>query len=133
MNLDCYQEVSHGINLMKKLTQALRQEGIDSTSLRLFFTADEEKIYRLAVGGGVQAIAAWQQLRDLAPQTGYWPILVGDREELEHIQENLEDFEDLFLVYDLAERISRDLINDWVVTFGLFSSMLDRAIRCRCS
>jgi hypothetical protein len=79
---------------MKKLSQTLRQAGLDTTSLRLFFTIDEEKIYRLAVSGGTQAVAIWQQLRDIVPQTDRWPVLLGDMEELERIQENLEDFED---------------------------------------
>src|SRR5437762_757052 len=57
---------------MDKRADILRAAGLDVSTLDLIFQADMETIHRLTVPG-VDAIATWEELRGLVPQTGPWP------------------------------------------------------------
>ncbi len=62
---------------MKVLLSILDHERIDRSILRTLFEQDGETTYALTVGGEV-AVNLWERLRALAPQTGRWPLLVGN-------------------------------------------------------
>ncbi len=73
---------------MEKLAEVLRAAGVDVSTLDVIFQADMETIYRLTVPGA-EAIRTWERLRGLVPQTGCWPVLLGDDENVRRLQENL--------------------------------------------
>lgn len=74
---------------MDKLAETLRAAGVDVSTLEMIFHADMEAIHRLTVPGA-EAIQTWERLRGLVPQTGYWPVLLGDDRDLEDLREHLE-------------------------------------------
>src|SRR5262249_33255975 len=49
--------------------------------------------YRLTVPGR-EAVGTWRRLRDLVPQTRHWPVLLGGKEEREHVLEQWTDMGD---------------------------------------
>ena len=62
---------------------------MDVSTLETIFQADMEAIHRLTVPGP-WAVGAWEDLRGLTEQTGYWPVLLGDDRDLENLQEHLK-------------------------------------------
>jgi hypothetical protein len=62
---------------MNELREALASAGAEVSSLALLFDNGQEPVYHLVVSGA-QAVAVWRQLRTLLPQTGCWPVLLGD-------------------------------------------------------
>lgn len=75
------------------LKDRLDEAGIDTSSLTVsritFWECPAGRISTLAVPGA-EAIAAWRTLRALVPQTGHWPVLIGDALDLEYYQEGAE-------------------------------------------
>jgi Domain of unknown function (DUF4253) len=74
---------------MDKLADILRTAGVDASTLDLIFQADMEAIHRLTVPGA-QAVETWEKLRGLVPQTGCWPVLLGDDQALQALQDQLK-------------------------------------------
>ena len=62
---------------MDKLRTILERSGIDVTSL----TPSVEG-YRLLTDNR-RSIEIWQRLRSLVPQTGYWPVLLGEVKDID--------------------------------------------------
>jgi hypothetical protein len=62
---------------MKVLAAILNSEGFDTTSLRVLFEQDGLTTFALTVDGE-SAVNDWERLRDLAPRTKRWPLLVGN-------------------------------------------------------
>jgi uncharacterized protein DUF4253 len=56
------------------LADSLRRHGVDVSSLAPVFSRGDEWIYQLMVPAE-SAVAQWQLLRDLVPETGYWPVV----------------------------------------------------------
>jgi hypothetical protein len=54
---------------------------------------------------GVEALDAWQRLRDLVPETRRWPILAGDMEEVAQVFEQLGDGFDPAATLTASEQI----------------------------
>src|SRR5947209_12029631 len=75
--------------VMDKLADVLRAAGVDVSTLDLIFQADMEAIHRLTVPGA-QSLETWERLRGLAPQTGCWPVLLGDDDNLLTLKDNLK-------------------------------------------
>ena len=74
---------------MDQLAEILCAVGADVPTLDVIFRADLETIHRLTVPGA-EAIAAWDRLRGLVPQTGCWPVLLGDDRCVQDLQEHLK-------------------------------------------
>lgn len=74
---------------MEKLADILRAAGVDVSTLDMIFQADMEAIHRLTMPG-TRAVEAWQTLRGLVPQTGCWPVLLGDDDNLLNLKDNLK-------------------------------------------
>ena len=74
---------------MDKLADILRAAGVDASTPETIFQADMEAVHRLTVPGA-EAIQTWERLRGLVPQTGYWPVLLGDERGLENLREHLK-------------------------------------------
>ena len=71
---------------MDDLRDALERNGLDASTLDLLLDTGSEQIYQLIVPG-TEAVERWGQLREIVAQTGYWPVLIGDRSALErHIE-----------------------------------------------
>jgi hypothetical protein len=66
------------------LIAVLQQHELDAASLTGFAPFAAGASYRLTVTG-VEAVATWQTLRGLVDVMGYWPVIVGDHENLETI------------------------------------------------
>src|SRR5258708_39065335 len=62
---------------MKALKMLLKSEGIDTTSLRVLFEQDGATTFALT-SDGYDVLDLWVRLRDLAPRTGRWPLVVDD-------------------------------------------------------
>jgi hypothetical protein len=73
---------------MEKLADALRQGGIDVSSLALLFETAQEKVHELIVPG-MEAIDLWRRLRARTEQTGHWPVLLGGDDRVKHLQESV--------------------------------------------
>ncbi|HEY9731280.1 MAG TPA: DUF4253 domain-containing protein [Drouetiella sp.] len=73
---------------VKDLFDKLRAANIDVTSLGQLNWPLVDMIYSLAVRGN-EAEHIWNELRRISIQTGYWPVLVADEDELDGIVENL--------------------------------------------
>jgi hypothetical protein len=71
---------------MKALRLRLAAEGIDVSSLAPLYEAGDEHGFRLSVSEDAEG--AWEVLRGLVEQTGYWPVILGDDDELERIAED---------------------------------------------
>jgi hypothetical protein len=67
-----------------ELVAVFQQHGLDASSLIGSTPFAAGASYRLTVTG-VRAVATWQTLRGLVDVTGYWPVMVGDHENLEMI------------------------------------------------
>jgi hypothetical protein len=65
---------------MDDLTSTLRKHGIETRNLRRWNAASEE-IYLLDIETG-SALAEWQKLRALVVTTGFWPVILGDQQDL---------------------------------------------------
>jgi Domain of unknown function (DUF4253) len=74
---------------MDKLADILSAAGVDVSTLDVILQADMETIHRLTVPGA-QAIETWEKVRGLVPQTGCWPVLLGDDSTLEALKDNLQ-------------------------------------------
>jgi hypothetical protein len=75
---------------MHELTRTLGSHAIDTESLERLNASEKEPIYYLPVRGA-DALALWRTLQALVEQTGYWPVLLGDDEDLEFHRDALED------------------------------------------
>jgi Domain of unknown function (DUF4253) len=58
------------------LQETLTASGVDTTTLSQPFDPDDPTIYTLTVPGE-QAIHVWSQLRGMADETGYYPVVLG--------------------------------------------------------
>ncbi len=71
------------------LKDRLDGAGVDTSTLSVFWEGGPEHIHTLTVPGA-EAIARWRTLRALVPQTGHWPVLIGDGREVERVREAWE-------------------------------------------
>lgn len=74
---------------MAGLKEVLGKKQIDSSSLKVLFKRDGKDVCALEVPGS-QAVALWRKLRDLAGETGCWPVIVGGAEAMAGHSEMLE-------------------------------------------
>jgi hypothetical protein len=65
---------------MENLKIQLLQAQIDSDSLEQLWEVDGAKVYGLTVNGA-NAIELWEKLYQLVSETGYYPAILGDRDE----------------------------------------------------
>lgn len=75
---------------MPTLEETLSNAGLTSP-LTTLYELPGEKAYRLSVPSG-DAMATWQKLRDLVPQTRHWPVLLGEGPHLEDLLQRLPEF-----------------------------------------
>jgi hypothetical protein len=61
---------------MDELAAVLKRNDIDTSTLRLLFEIDGDKVYALT-DDGETAVNLWEVLCDLVPQTGRWPVILG--------------------------------------------------------
>jgi hypothetical protein len=66
---------------MEALREVLLQADIDASSLAPLFESAQEPAVCFVVSRS-EALSTWQRLRDLVPQTGFWPVMLGDDEYL---------------------------------------------------
>jgi hypothetical protein len=62
---------------MKALKMLLKSEKVKTASLRVLFEQDGATTFALTTDGW-DVLDLWLKLRDLAPRTGRWPLLVDD-------------------------------------------------------
>lgn len=68
---------------------ALSNAGIEATPRPAIVTTPDGDIFGVSVAGG-DAIAAWQVCRELFQKTSLWPVVAGEEEELEYLEEGIE-------------------------------------------
>lgn len=66
--------------LINTLKAALTQEGIDTSTFKKLISAGESSTYSLDLPAS-QTATVWRTFADLAPKTGFFPIILGTREE----------------------------------------------------
>src|SRR5262245_32391501 len=74
---------------MKALKKRLEAEGVDVSTLQPLYEAGEERGFRLRVTADAEGV--WRRLRGLVEATGFWPVILGDREEMERVAEEAGD------------------------------------------
>lgn len=57
-----------------EIERVLTRQQIDTTSLALILSREEERIYELMMPEA-DAIARWRRLREALPEHGYWPVV----------------------------------------------------------
>jgi len=62
---------------MKALKMLLESEKVNTSTLRVLFEQDGATTLALSAGGW-DVLDVWLRLRDLAPRTGRWPLLIDD-------------------------------------------------------
>jgi hypothetical protein len=82
--------VSLSETYVSKLANLLEQHHIDTTTLKELGGVDAEKVCSLEVKGE-RALDSCDRLRVLAPQTGHWPILLGEDDDLESLHRTWEE------------------------------------------
>lgn len=70
------------------LEEVLLRNGFPASSL---WTMTEPADLVLVEVPGLEALDAWQRLRDLVPETHRWPVLAGDMEEVARVFEQIDD------------------------------------------
>jgi uncharacterized protein DUF4253 len=79
---------------MPALEEVLLRHGFDASSL--YRVAEEPSDLLLVEVPGAATLETWQRLRDLMPETGRWPVVVGDMDEAGLVLEGLgADFDPL--------------------------------------
>ena len=73
-----------------ELKRKLRRLGMDVATLAPLTEEGMSGIYTLTVPGA-GAIAQWRRLREVVPQMGYWPVLLGGEQDLKMHREMLGD------------------------------------------
>jgi hypothetical protein len=68
---------------MTDLADTLMERGIDVSTLRPALDNGEQIVPVLTVAGGVPAIETRQALRRVGQSAGFWPVLLGDDDDLE--------------------------------------------------
>ncbi len=92
---------------MDKLADILPAAGVDVSTLDVIFQADMETIHRLTVPGA-QAIETWEKLHGLLPQTGCWPVLLGNDSNLDTLKDHLKRLRFPWAVRILEEAVTID-------------------------
>ena len=70
---------------MSTIEEVLRTHEVETDTLQVLSGEGEETIYYLSTDGA-DAIELWRKLRGLVAESGYWPVVVGGREDLdEHL------------------------------------------------
>jgi hypothetical protein len=67
---------------MSTIEEVLRTHGVEAGTLQVLSGEGKETIYYLSTDGA-DAIELWRKLRGLVAESGYWPVVVGDREDLD--------------------------------------------------
>jgi len=75
---------------MESLKDQLSGAGFDVTRLQVLKDFADRPSYRFEYLGGDAAIRAWHRLRQMVPQTNYWPVLAGAIKEFQ-FRESLEE------------------------------------------
>jgi hypothetical protein len=77
---------------MSNPRSVLQSFSIDTATLAPLTEENTDGIYTVAVPAK-EVLSVWRRLRDAAPQTGYWPVLLGGSDDLGIHQEQIEDDE----------------------------------------
>lgn len=93
-----------------ELREFLIRNDVDCRSLKLLWEIDSGRVYGLTVNGA-EAIDRWNYLRQLTDRSNYYPLLLGDDEEVERHQDSLE-IPDVS-IGEIIERGSHLNANDW--------------------
>lgn len=62
---------------------------------------------------GADAVERWQQLRALADESGYWPVILGDDKEVGHIL-GVADSEHGEPIHQVLERVASNTSDAWL-------------------
>lgn len=80
------------MDIASGLEEILARNGFDASDL--YQVTEEPSDLVLVDVAGTDTLAAWLRLRDLVPETGRWPVVVGDMEEVNLVFEPLgSDFD----------------------------------------
>lgn len=71
------------------LEEILARNGFDASNL--YQVMEEPANLVLVDVAGADTLAAWLKLRELAPETGRWPVIVGDMDEVSLVFEPLQE------------------------------------------
>src|SRR5262245_4202175 len=96
---------------MKRLQSVLRANSIDTKTLRPVLETGRETTYALTGRGGQRGMELWFRLRALLPETKHWPVLLGEADDIELLQEGMEGAEEGASTRELlarAERLAED-------------------------
>lgn len=75
---------------MKTLQLYLEAAGIDTSSLTLWYEVGDECGYHLAVQGA-HAVDIWLHMRGEVEKAGFYPVILGESDDLERVNEAIED------------------------------------------
>jgi hypothetical protein len=100
---------------MEHLKIKLLQSQIDAGSLEELWEVDGDKVYGLTVNGA-EAIALWEKLHQLVPETGYYPVVLGDRaEEIYRYTEEIEARSSRAVIEKILQEAEDIDADEWLV------------------
>ena len=76
-----------GVQLEIELRQSLEAKSIRIPSLHLLFSAEHDTVFAITVRGK-DALYCWEQLHAIKTETGFSPLIVGDRQDVVDLIEN---------------------------------------------
>jgi hypothetical protein len=76
---------------MKALRRQLEAAGLVTATLAPLYTVGDGVSFRLTVTGDEDAEDLWEILRGLVEATGYWPVILGEAEEMNRVCEDATD------------------------------------------
>ena len=79
------------VSSLKQVRPVLLFAGVDVSTLGVL----QQDVLSLFAPGPAAAIALWKTLRALVPQTGHWPVVLGEDDEIASLLEGMADAEPL--------------------------------------
>lgn len=100
------------MQLLEKLLKTLNIK----TKLQTFYQEDSHISYQILVPGS-QVVSIWHKFRQQFAQTGYWPVILGTKDEVEWVKDSI-DYHTQSIAEILAEGVAIDVPN-WFATHTL--------------
>jgi hypothetical protein len=80
------------VTTSSEIRDALGRANVDPSGVRTLLDTSDGLCYTLSTHGS-RAISLWKQLREVVPRMGYWPVLIGEDEDVEALKERMQSRE----------------------------------------
>lgn len=80
-----------GVSALKHVRPILLFAGLDVTTLGVL----QQDVLSMFAPGPAAAVKLWKTLRALVPQTGHWPVVLGEDDDIASLLESMDEAEPL--------------------------------------